>query len=116
MHELSVTRVVLQTVLDRLERDGLSQVVGITLTVGELRGFQPDWVQRYFTSAARGTAAADAVITMVTVPSRFACRGCGQEFHVDVHGDGVPRCPHCSGRDYHLCAGQELEITGMQAR
>jgi hydrogenase nickel incorporation protein HypA/HybF len=115
MHELGVTRAVLQIVLDTLEDRHLSRAVGVTLTVGELRGFEEEWVQRYFTSAARGTKAQDATVTLVTVPSRCRCRRCGTEFRIDVAARDVARCPTCQDRDYELCAGKELMITGMEA-
>lgn len=115
MHELAVTRLVLSTVLDRLRENGLSKVVAVSLTVGELRGFEQEWVQRYFSAAAKGTPAADAVVTLFRVPSRFRCRDCHQDFRIDLRGDAAQRCPHCRGRDYALCAGDELQLSGMQA-
>ncbi len=115
MHELGVTKAVLTTVLATLDEHGLSKVTGVTLTVGELRGFEQEWVQRYFTAAAQGTAAAEATITLVTVTSRFHCNGCRQDFHVDIRGEVRSRCPFCGGRDYELGAGKELMITGMEA-
>lgn len=115
MHELGVTRAVLRISLDTLEERGLSRVRAVTLSVGELRGFQQEWVQRYFTSAARGTKAEGARITLVTIPSACRCRQCHQTFRIDIAACGVPRCPSCHSRDYRLCAGKELMITGMEA-
>jgi hydrogenase nickel incorporation protein HypA/HybF len=108
-------RAVLRIALETLEERGLSRATGITLTVGELRGFEQEWVQRYFTSAARGTRAQGATVTLVTVPSRCRCLQCGTEFRIDIAARGVSRCPNCRNRDYRLCAGKELMITGMEA-
>jgi len=115
MHELGVTRAVLQIVLDAVEERSLSRVVGVTLTVGELRGFEQEWVQRYFTSAARGTKAEGATIRLVTVASRCRCHTCGHEFRIDVAGSAATRCPRCRSRDYRLFTGKELMVTGMEA-
>ncbi|GAA2182854.1 hydrogenase maturation nickel metallochaperone HypA [Brooklawnia cerclae] len=115
MHELGVTRAVLKVVLAEANERGLTSVVGITLTVGEMHGFEQEWIQRYFSAAARGTAAEGARITMVPVPPRFRCRLCEADFAIDVRRDRVPRCPRCHARDYELLAGKELMVTGMQA-
>jgi hydrogenase nickel incorporation protein HypA/HybF len=116
MHELAVTKSILQIVLDQAEQNKARQVVRISLVIGEMRNLEEEWIQRYFDYISKGTIAETARITVRKVPVMFQCKQCGNEFHADVHLEEKIICPKCKGFDYDLTTGRELLIESVEIK
>jgi hydrogenase nickel insertion protein HypA len=116
MHELAVTKSILQIVLDQAEQSQAKEVLKIQLLIGEMRNLEEEWIQRYFDYISKGTMAQNAVIKVTKVPVLFECKQCGHQFSADVHAEEKILCPACSGFDYDLIAGRELLIENVEVR
>lgn len=116
MHELAVTKSILQLVLDQAEQNKAREVVKISLVIGEMRNLEEEWIQRYFDYISKGTIAETAKITVRKVPVLFQCKQCGATFHADVHVEEKIVCPKCNGFDYDLTAGRELLIESVEIK
>jgi hydrogenase nickel incorporation protein HypA/HybF len=80
MHELSITRSLLDQALAEAEKHGAKRISRIRLLLGEGGGVVPDCVQFYFDEMKKGTPAAEAELEFKTVPLRIRCPKCGTEW------------------------------------
>jgi len=116
MHELAVTKSILALVLDQSARHGGTEVLRITLVIGELRNLEEDWIQRYFDYISKGTPAEHAVINVRKVPVAFLCKDCGWQFTGDLHREEKLLCPQCGSFSYDLVSGRELIVENVEVR
>ena len=80
MHELSITRSLLDQALAEAEKHGAKRISRIRLLLGESGGVVPDCVQFYFDEMKKGTTADEAELEFKRVPLRIRCPKCGTEF------------------------------------
>ena len=80
MHELSITRSLLDQALAEAEKHGARRISRIRLLLGEGGGVVPDCVQFYFDEMKKGTTAAEAELEFKKVPLRIRCPKCGAEW------------------------------------
>ena len=104
MHELAVTRSILDTVLEHALAAGAQRVLRIHLRVGALHEFQSEWIQRYFDHLSRDTAARDAALVVEQVPAVFRCPSCALEFEVAL-GD--------VRKSINFCRTVHLDVLGL---
>ena len=92
MHELALTRSLIDLVEKESEKQGFKRALEIRLKLGEYSGVIPDYILDLFPYAAKDTAAEGAELVFEKVPARFACPDCGgtalkmtqgREFFVD---------------------------------
>ena len=116
MHELAVTKSILNLALDQTARNGGTEILSIHLVIGELRNLEENWIQRYFDYIARGTLAQGATIKVTKTPVLFACQSCGGSFSPDLRIDQRVVCPHCGSFEYDLVSGRELTLEKIEVR
>lgn len=116
MHELAVSKSILQLVLRHAEASGAKEVLNIYLVVGEMRNIEESWIQRYFGYISVGTAAEKAVIKVKKVPVVFLCGKCGKKFNTDIKEDKKILCPFCKSFNYDLVSGRELIVESVEVR
>jgi hydrogenase nickel insertion protein HypA len=80
MHELSITRSLLDQALAEAEKHGAKSISRIRLLLGEGGGVVPDCVRFYFDEMKQGTLAAEAELDFKRVPLRIRCPKCGAEW------------------------------------
>lgn len=103
----------MKIVLKHAEENRASRVVGIKLQVGELRGLEEEWIQRYFDYLSKDTPAAGARISLIKIPLELKCAACGNTFNTDLRQDQV-RCPVCGGAENTLTSGYEFLIDSIE--
>lgn len=111
MHELGITRSLVELVRTEAEKQGFTRTLEIRLKVGEYSGVIPDYILDLFPHVAKDTAAEGAALVFETVPGRFLCAGCGREGPVDRK---AARCPACGGADLKLTAGREFFVDSLK--
>lgn len=116
MHEMAVTRSVVDIVVNKAEEMGATQVGAVYLTIGELRDIIEDIFVDMFGWMARGTVAEHAKVVINRVPLMVKCRRCGKVYHLDVHDDKTWPCENCGVREYDLVAGNEFLIDNIEIR
>ncbi|MFX4263423.1 hydrogenase maturation nickel metallochaperone HypA [Pelotomaculum propionicicum] len=111
MHELSVTKNVLQLVIRHAEANKARRVVGVKLEIGEMRDIVEDLMQKCFLYLARGTVAEGAALKINVIPLTCNCRACNEVFPVDWRkGFDHMSCPKCGGASLAPYTGQEFFI------
>lgn len=111
MHELSVTREIVNVLLQQAEESGAAKITGATLVVGQLSGIVAESVEMCFEVLTRDTIAAGARLTFRRVPARLRCHECGEEYEP---GDELWICPKCEKYGGELLQGRKLEIESME--
>jgi len=106
MHELSITRSLLDQALAEAKKHGAERIARIRLLLGEGGGVVPDCVRFYFDEMKKGTAAAKAELEFKTVPLRIRCPKCGREF-----GKIEEMCNCNAGGE--VISGQDLVIESI---
>jgi hydrogenase nickel incorporation protein HypA/HybF len=114
MHELSVTKNVLQLVIKHAEINKARKVVGVQLEIGEMRDIIGDLMQKCFQYLARGTIAEGAELKIEVIPLTCICRSCNEIFSVNAHkGFNDLSCPKCKGTSLVPYSGQEFIIKAI---
>ena len=109
MHEMSLTRDVVDAVLDHAAMAQADRVLSVHMTVGEIHDIVDDLFVKCFAFLARGTAAEGARVTIDRVPLTVRCKECGEVFGVDLHArGGALRCPGCGGGLYAIDQRQRV--------
>lgn len=114
MHELSVTKSILDTVLSHAGNHGAKRIIRIRLAIGELHDLNIEWIQRYFDRVAADTIAAGAKIEAGKTPAGFRCHDCSHDFDIDLSTISGIHCPNCGGTNCTLERGREFYIDDME--
>jgi hydrogenase nickel incorporation protein HypA/HybF len=107
MHELGLIQEVLAIVSE--ESHG-ARVRRIVLEVGAFTAVLPEALRFAFELAREGTVAEGAELEIVETRGRGRCRGCGEEFDLEL---GLARC-RCGGTDVEVRSGDELKVREME--
>lgn len=114
MHELGVTRSIVDVVLRYAQGRHARRVVYVDLLIGQMRNLETEWVQRYFDRCAAGTVAEGATVRIQSVPMAFYCSSCGATFQLDMGHDRHMCCPECQSESYDMITGGELSIKQIE--
>jgi len=116
MHELVVTKNILNIAKRYAVENGASRVKSIFLRIGILRDMEPEWVQRYFRYISKGTIAEDAEIFIMVEPVLCKCHSCGEQFELNLRDSGEKEilCPSCMTHNYELISGMEFILSGIE--
>ena len=118
MHELAITKGILQVVIRHAESSEsceASKVVSISLRIGELSDIVDEWMQRYFNYVSRDTIAEGAKIKIERTPVVAKCEDCNNAFPVNISEIETSQCPIC-GMDgnVHIISGREMIIEEIE--
>lgn len=112
MHELSVTKGIVNTVLKSLPEDFSGKVSIINLLVGEMYDYEEDWLNSYLVRLSQGTKLEGARLSITRQGVSFKCKDCGQEF--DSDGSIGQTCPKCGSGSYGILTGREFYIQSVE--
>ncbi len=111
MHEVAITRHLIQLVQAHASEASTSKVRQINLIVGELSGYVCECVQTYFDLLAKGTVMEAARLSFETVPATGQCRDCNETFVIE---QSKWICPKCNGTRIQLAGGNELLVDSIE--
>ena len=113
MHELPVTKSILNIALKHANSNNVERIVSISLRIGELSDLVNEWVQRYFDYLSKDTIAEGAKLDIERSPVVFRCDGCEKSFQVDLKKIKEVICPNCGGKKNTLISGREYYIKNI---
>jgi len=111
MHELAITKSILDLVLEQAEKAGAKEVVRINLVIGEVTGVVGESVEFYLDFLSRGTVAEGAVLSFKMVPVTARCQDCDKPFELKEFDR---TCPACGGNSVEIIAGEELFVESIE--
>lgn len=115
MHEMALTRDVVDTVVTAAQKAGATKVNVVRMTIGYGRDVVQGLFDKCFAYLARGTIAQDAELIVARMPLTVRCRCCGDVHAIDVYDDRSLDCPMCGKRDYLMNSGLEFRIDEIEA-
>ncbi|MGI8433127.1 MAG: hydrogenase maturation nickel metallochaperone HypA [Nocardioidaceae bacterium] len=107
MHELAITRSVVEAVT---ERTGSAPVASVQVRVGRLAGVVPDAMRFCFELVVAGTPLEGAALYIEQPEGRGHCRTCGDDF---VLADLILLCS-CGSADVEVLTGRELAVASVK--
>ncbi len=110
MHELSITQSILNIAVSSAENAGAKKVNGIKITLGEMSGCVPQYIQEYFDIISEGTIAAGAKLEFKSVPAVAKCLDCGYETHLVRFRF---RCEKCKSQNLKIISGREFLVESI---
>ena len=105
MHESTLARQVLDTVLQHAVFHGASRVRLVRGWVAETESLSPESLSEHFATHARGTRAEGARLHLNLIHVEARCRTCGRTYAPENH---LLLCPVCGSSD-----GEQLGQTGL---
>ena len=111
MHELPVTKSLLDIVKNKAVEINARKVTRINAVFGELSGVEPDCIKFYFDILKTEYGLEEATLEVRRVPALLTCRDCQQEFHTEE----LPWiCPHCSSLNLNINKGSECYLESIE--
>lgn len=112
MHELSVTKGLLDTVLKSAKENNARKVCKVSVVMGDYYDYVPEIVAEYFGLLAEESIASEAELDFETVPVKIYCNRCQKEY--EGKRISAIRCLDCGTNDIIVLSGKELYIKDMQ--
>ena len=110
MHELAITKGIIDIVNSEKTEKGFNRVLEISLRVGEFSGIVPECIREFFPIAAKDSAAENAELVIETIPALFQCLDCGYEGAADREN---ACCPKCKSLALKMTAGREFYVENL---
>ncbi len=104
MHEISLTRSLLDIVEAKVAEEGFRRVRSLKLSLGRLSCAQPAALEFAFAVQSRGTVAEGAALSFEMQPIRVYCFSCERE---SLQESFESRCPGCGAAEVVLVGGAE---------
>lgn len=114
MHELALTKDIVETVVQLSNEADATTVKSVSLTVGEGRDIVPKLFRAFFKRFAQNTIAENADLLINRTPLRVRCNQCGRVYPVDVRNQGTWNCPSCACASHDLYSGMEFVIDRIE--
>jgi hydrogenase nickel incorporation protein HypA/HybF len=111
MHELAVCQALLTEVERVAGRTAAGPLARILVRVGPLSGVEPRLLERAFSVARAGTAAAGAELCVEDAPIRVRCLECQRE---SVATANRLLCGHCGHWRTDVVSGDELTLQRLE--
>ena len=111
MHELAITKSVIELIESEQRDKGFTRVLEIRLRVGEYSGLVEDCIREFFPIAAKGSVAEVAGLEIEKIPAAFLCLDCGYEGAIDRK---VACCPACGSVSVKMTAGREFYVDSLK--
>jgi len=111
MHEMSITKSMLEIVAREMAASGMSSLKKLKVRVGELTAVEPESLRFCFEAATSGTTLEGATLEVEDVPLKGRCFGCAAEFRITAF---VCRCPVCGASEIERVSGDELDIISIE--
>lgn len=111
MHELAICQALMEQIETIARDEQAERVTAIHLGIGPLSGVEPRLLEQAFYIASAGSIAADAELTIKTMPVEVSCSQCGQ------CSEALPTrlvCGHCGDWRTKLVSGDELQLEHVE--
>jgi hydrogenase nickel incorporation protein HypA/HybF len=111
MHEMSVTKNLLDLVLEEANKASASRVTKVNVVLGEMTGIIDHYVQANFELLSKNTLAENAKLSFQSIPRQARCRNCNQEYRPS---DLTWTCPKCQSTEIEITGGSELYVESIE--
>jgi hydrogenase nickel incorporation protein HypA/HybF len=110
MHELSVVASLFEILEEKVKEQKGKRIILVQLQIGALSGIVPELLATAFEMYKKDTIAADAELTIKTVPLKVKCQDCQ---NIMIMDDFVFICASCSSTNLQTIEGTEMILEKM---
>jgi hydrogenase nickel incorporation protein HypA/HybF len=115
MHEYVLADRVLQSALEYMDSQKLTEIHQIEVNVGELLGLENESLRAAFSVMSKGTHAENCKLRIRRIKGKVVCNECGyvgglEQRIIEHRTDPVFQCPKC-GLPVKISMGNDLKIT-----
>lgn len=114
MHELSMADAMVKTVLDVAEKNNATEILEVTIEVGQLTMLNPEQLKFLLDVLVEDTLLEGSKINIEEVPVEIDCKTCNYEGLPNMDGSdhylAIVKCPECGGRNLEITAGRECNV------
>jgi len=111
MHELGITRGIIDIAERNAVAQGASRVLSVTVEIGLLSGIVPEAVEFCYDTCAAGTLLEGSRLIIRAIPGRGRCDACDNECPLDPY---TFACPACGALTLERLAGEELRVIELE--
>jgi hydrogenase nickel incorporation protein HypA/HybF len=111
MHEFSIMESTLSLASEQARLASATRVFVLRMRVGALSSAVPEALQLAFEALSPGSPLEGAELVIESVPARFFCENCRQEF---VSDRMISECPGCQQSSRDIRGGRELELVSIE--
>jgi hydrogenase nickel incorporation protein HypA/HybF len=113
MHEFSVCRVLVDTILAELAKlpSQEPRLVRARVVVGGLRQIVPEYLAQAYGMLVRDTAAAGSKLDVTSLPLNGECEACGWKGKLEK---GIFLCKGCGSNRAKILDGMELYLDSLE--
>ncbi len=111
MHEMALSRGLVDLIVERAAAEQVTQVTRVFLEIGALSHVAPEAITFCFDVVSRGTVAEGAKLEIARPPGRAWCAGCAREITIAARDEP---CPECGGHGWMVTGGEELRVTELE--
>lgn len=108
MHELSYICRMVSSAVSAADENNIKRVDSIEISVGEMTGLVPEYLERYYPAATEGTILEGSRLQIDFRPVQAKCTDCGTEYAPSK--DNAYRCPACGSVKAHILSGREFDL------
>lgn len=108
MHEMGVVLNVINAVEKYANANGISEVKGVVMEIGEVSGVVPSYFAScWYPAVARSRILLNSEVQVDFIPGIARCYKCREEFNIEKN-DG--KCPKCGSEHWETLSGREVMI------
>lgn len=111
MHELPVTKHIVDIAEKHCLENGGNKVLAVNLVIGEYSGLVGEAIQTYFDVITEGTVCEGAVCNFESIKPKLRCNKCGKLFTKQLL---TFDCPYCDGQGEATEIGKEFYIKNIE--
>ncbi len=111
MHEVGITRNLVDIAEEHGRRAGCRRILSVTVAIGDLSGVVAEAVEFCFDAVSRNTLTEGATLVVNRIPGRMTCEECRHAFPAEPL---TFACPACGSFMVTIIQGNELRITEME--
>lgn len=111
MHELSITREILDIILDTAGRNNAKSVKSVSIELGQLSTFDEESISFYFEILSKDTIAEGAKLIFKRMSAVAKCKKCSRDFELeDIF---FSRCLSCGSTEYEVVSGDMVKVVNL---
>jgi len=111
VHELGITRSIVEIAERTARQQGARRVLSVTVEIGDLSGVIPESVEFCFEACCHGTLLEKSRLIIERIAGLGRCRACGHECAIDSFSFA---CPACAALGLERLQGDELRIKELE--
>jgi len=111
MHELPVTKHIVEIAEKHCRDNGGERVLAVNLVVGDYSGYVGESIQIYYDVITEDTICEGSKLNIETVEPKLRCNKCGKLFTKQLL---TFDCPYCDGQGEATDIGKEFYIKSIE--